>query len=166
MRDRRTLRFALDLPKVVAVSISPRIKWLVTITPFKSAPNLQIWDLATGELHFELVQKSFSRSVFVSASHYCIVLAVPSVGCGGEARAVPQRGDCRCCVPLSEQITIFNGADLNDVANQQIIRNGDQGLMSSFVVTSTSLVSLSPSASCPAVSAPLSLHSSSCSFPR
>ena len=60
---RKTMRFAIDLPRVVAVSVSPRIKWLVTITPYKSAPNLQIWDLATGTLHFELVQKSFARSV-------------------------------------------------------------------------------------------------------
>ncbi|OAO11843.1 eukaryotic translation initiation factor 2A [Blastocystis sp. ATCC 50177/Nand II] len=126
----RTLRFALDLPKVVAVSISPRIKWLVTITPFKSAPNLQIWDLATGELHFELVQKSFSRSCW------------PYLQWDAEEK--------HALFHSGETITIFNGADLNDVANQQIIRNGDQGLMSSFVVTSTSLVSLSPSASCPA----------------
>lgn len=60
---RKAMRFALDLTRVVAVSVSPCIKWLVTITPYKSAPNLQIWDLATGTLHFELVQKSFARNV-------------------------------------------------------------------------------------------------------
>ena len=67
LMSRKALRFALDLPKVVAISISPRIHWLVTITPFKNTPNLQIWDLATGHLHFELIQKSFSRSVLL----YC-----------------------------------------------------------------------------------------------
>ena len=61
--NRNSERFRLDLPKVVAVSLSPLNNWLVTITPFKQEPNLQIWDMKTGELHYALVQKSFSRSV-------------------------------------------------------------------------------------------------------
>ena len=56
-------RFHLELPKVVAVDISPLNNWIVTLVPFKSEPNLQIWDCKTGTLHFSLVQKSFSRSV-------------------------------------------------------------------------------------------------------
>ena len=56
-------RFRLELPKVVAVSISPKDSWLTTITPFKQEPNLQVWDLKTGELHYSFVQHSYSRTV-------------------------------------------------------------------------------------------------------
>lgn len=101
---RRTERFALNLPKVVAVSISPLNSWLLTIVPYKSDPNLQIWDLKTGELHFSVVQKSFSRQVLHSVLFLMIpALAVHPVGQPGGPRDVPPR---RYCMPLLSRLLI------------------------------------------------------------
>ena len=60
----------LDLPKVVALNLSPLENWLVTIVPFKQVPNLQIWNLKTGELHHSFSQSSYSRDVCVLLIHY------------------------------------------------------------------------------------------------
>ena len=76
---RNSERFHLDLSKVVAIAISPLNNWLVTLTPFKTEPNLQIWDCKTGSLHYSLVQKSFSRSVLFSLLCHP-VLALFAVG--------------------------------------------------------------------------------------
>lgn len=59
----------LDLPKVVALSLSPLENWLVTIVPFKQVPNLQIWNLKTGELHHSFTQCSYSRDVYLLLTH-------------------------------------------------------------------------------------------------
>lgn len=73
-------RFSLNLPKVVAVSISPKDSWLTTITPFKQEPNLQVWDLKTGELHYSFVQHSYSRTVCSLESIWVIGMAIRPMG--------------------------------------------------------------------------------------
>ncbi len=87
--NRNSERFRLDLPKVVAVSLSPLNNWLVTITPFKQEPNLQIWDMKTGELHYALIQKSFSRSVWLVCFSLFLVVALSAVGFGWRMCLVP-----------------------------------------------------------------------------
>lgn len=124
-------RFALDLPKVVAVSISPLNSWLVTLVPFKSEPNLQIWDMATGKLHFSFVQMSFSRQSWPYLQWD-----------SKENHAIFHHGD---------SIIVYNGHDFLDTSSQQTLKSGNLDYPFPFSVSSRSVVSLSPSSVCPAV---------------
>ena len=95
--------FSLSLPKIVAVAISPLNNWLITLTPFKTDPNLQIWSMKTHELHYALIQKSFSRSVHFFSVFLAdfLVLALFAMGLPREESSFPQRWMCKTSFPSS-----------------------------------------------------------------
>ena len=147
---RRAERFALSLPKVVAVSISPQNSWLLTLVPYKSDPNLQIWDLKTGELHFSVIQKSFSRQVLLLAFSK-VALAISPMGQHRRPCDVPSRRRCMFLLKPRSQITLYNGHNFTDQSMLQELHSSDSSVAAPFTVNSTSYVSLSPSSLCPAV---------------
>lgn len=83
--NRNSERFRLDLPKVVAVSLSPLNNWLVTITPFKQEPNLQIWDMKTGDY------TSTDSEIVFSKCMVGVFFIISSCGptCSGSVKDVP-----------------------------------------------------------------------------
>lgn len=132
----------------------------MTIVPFKQVPNLQIWNLKTGELNHSFTQCSYSRDVDFNRCCNC--------RCGHISNGTPRRIMRSTMLVIrynfacvTTKILCLDGHDLTKVLQEidSSTTNGD------IPIDSSSIASLSPSATRPAVHVMSCCHRSSSHSP-